>query len=94
MEDAAFASSLANAAIEGYRKITGVGPRSAKIAAACLSVLKTMPGLHGAAQLERVRLNVKQPAYLKEVERNHDEIMAKGASVCSSIYYLLFSASN
>jgi len=73
LEDATLASSLANAAIEGYRKITGVGPRSAKIAAACLSVLKTMPGLHGAAQLERVRLNVKQPTYLKEVEKALDE---------------------
>jgi hypothetical protein len=73
IEDATLASSLANAAIEGYRKITGVGPRSAKIASACVSVLKTMPGLHGAAQLECVRLNVKQPTYLKEVEKALDE---------------------
>jgi len=73
IEDAALASSLANAAIEGYRKITGVGPRSAKIAGACVSVLKIMPGLHGAAQLERVRLHVKQPTYLKEVEKALDE---------------------
>ena len=36
IEDTTLASSLANAAIEGYRKITGVGPRSAKIAVACL----------------------------------------------------------
>ena len=32
-----------------------------------------MPGLHGAAQLERVRLNVKQPTYLKGIERALDE---------------------
>lgn len=73
IEDATLASSLANAAIEGYRKITGVGPRSAKIAGACVSVLKVMPGLYGAAQLERVRLHVKQPTYLKEVEKALDE---------------------
>jgi len=73
IEDAALASSLADAAIEGYRKISGVGPRSAKIASACVSVLKTMTGLYGAAQLERVRLNVKQPTYRKEVEAALDE---------------------
>jgi hypothetical protein len=73
IEDATLASSLADAAIEGYRKISGVGPRSAKIASACVSVLKTMTGLHGAAQLERVRLNVKQPTYRKEVETALDE---------------------
>jgi len=73
IKDAMLASSLADAAIEGYRKISGVGPRSAKIASACVSVLKTMPGLHGAAQLERVRLNVKQPTYRKEVEAALDE---------------------
>jgi len=73
IEDATLASSLADAAIEGYRKISGVGPRSAKIASACVSVLKTMPGLHGAAQLERVRLHVKQPTYRKEVEKALDE---------------------
>jgi hypothetical protein len=73
IEDATLASSLADAAIEGYRKISGVGPRSAKFASACVSVLKTMPGLHSAAQLERVRLNVKQPTYRKEVETALDE---------------------
>jgi hypothetical protein len=73
IEDATLASSLADAAIEGYRKNSGVGPRSAKIASACVSVLKTMTGLHGAAQLERVRLNVKQPTYRKEVETALDE---------------------
>jgi len=73
IEDVTLASSLADAAIKGYRKIPGVGPRSAKIASACVLVLKTMPGLHGAAQLERVRLNVKQATYLKEVEKALDE---------------------
>jgi hypothetical protein len=73
VEDAALASALADAAIEGYRKIPGLGPRSARVAGACVSALKSMPGLHGAAQLERVRLHVKQPTYLKGVEKALDE---------------------
>jgi hypothetical protein len=73
VEDAGLAAALADAAIAGYRKITGVGPRSAKVAGACTYALKQMPGLHGAAQLERVRLNVKQPTYVKGIEKALDE---------------------
>jgi hypothetical protein len=73
VEDAPLASALADAAIEGYRKITGVGPRSAKVAGACVYALKNMPGLHGVAQLERVRLRVKQPTYLAGIESALDE---------------------
>ncbi len=72
VEDAKLASALADAAIAGYRKITGVGPRSAKVAGACVFALKLMPGLQGAAQLERVRLNVKQPTYTKGIEKALD----------------------
>lgn len=71
--DAALAFTLADAAIEGYRKITGLGPRSAKIAGACVYALKQMPDWCGAVQLERVRLHVKQPTYLKEIEQALDE---------------------
>ncbi|HEX3270296.1 MAG TPA: DUF4132 domain-containing protein [Ktedonobacterales bacterium] len=73
IEDTSLAAVLADTAIAGYRKITGVGPRSAKVAGACVYALKSMPGLHGAAQLERVRLGVKQPTYLKGIERSLDE---------------------
>jgi hypothetical protein len=73
IEDASLAAVLADTAIAGYRKITGVGPRSAKVAGACVYALKRMPGLHGVAQLERVRLGVKQPTYLKGIERMLDE---------------------
>jgi hypothetical protein len=73
VEDARLATALADAAIAGYRKITGVGPRSAKVAGGCIFALKQMPGLDGAAQLERVRLNVKQPAYVKGIEKALDE---------------------
>ena len=69
VEDAALAAALADAAIAGYRKITTVGPRSAKVAGACVYALKSMSGLHGAAQLERMRLGVKQPTYVRGIEK-------------------------
>lgn len=84
--DAVLASALADAAIEGYRKITWLSPRSAKLAGACVYALARMPCQHGAAQLERVRLNVKQPTSLKRIEQalneaahrlgiSHDELL-------------------
>lgn len=71
--DAALAAVLGDAAIAGYRKITGVGPRSAKVAGACVYALKSMPDLHGVAQLERVRLTAKQPTYVRGIEQALDE---------------------
>jgi hypothetical protein len=72
-DDARLAAALADGAIAGYRKITNVGPRSAKVASACVWSLAHMPGLHVAAQLERVRLGVKQPTYIKAIEKALDE---------------------
>lgn len=72
-DDARLAAVLADGAIAGYRKITNVGPRSAKVASACVLALKSMPGLNGIAQLERVRLGVKQPTYVKGIEKALDE---------------------
>lgn len=80
VEDAGLAAALADAAIAGYRKITGFGPRSAKVAGACVFALKHMPGLYGVAQLERVRLNVKQPTFVKRLEVALDEA-ARGAGM-------------
>jgi hypothetical protein len=70
---AGLATALADAAIATYRKIPGIGPRSAKVAGACVHALKSMPGLDGAAQLDRVRLGVKQPTYRATIERAMDE---------------------
>jgi len=72
--DATLAAALANAALEGYRKISGVGPRSAKIASACVYALKQLSPQHGAAQLERIRLNVKQMTSRKEVENALNDV--------------------
>jgi len=62
------ASSLASAALAAFRKIPGHGPRSPKIGTACVWALENMNGMHAAAQLERVRLGVKQPQYQKTLE--------------------------
>jgi hypothetical protein len=67
-------TTLADAVIEGYRKIPGIGPRAAAVAGACLYALKMMPNLHSVAQIERIRLNVKQPTYLKGIEQALNEI--------------------
>lgn len=74
IEDAALAAVLGDAAIEGYRKVPGVGPRLAKVGSASVLALKCMPNVRGAAQLERVRLNVKQPTYVKGIEAALDEV--------------------
>lgn len=63
IEDAALASSLADLALEDY------APGGVEVATACVHTLKSMPGMHGATQLERVRLKVKQYGYRKQVEK-------------------------
>lgn len=73
LEHERLATVLGDAAIEGYRKLPGIGPRAPKVAGACVYALKNMPGLDGAAQLERVRLNTKQATFLKGIEAALDE---------------------
>lgn len=70
---APIATILGDAAIEGYRKLPGLGPRAPRIAGACVYVLKLMPDLQGIAQLERARLNVKQSSFLKGIEKALEE---------------------
>ena len=69
MEDARLVAALGDGVLAGYHKLTGHGPRSAKVGGACVYALQHAPNLSGAAQLERARLNVKQPQYLKGIER-------------------------
>jgi hypothetical protein len=69
LEQTALADALGDTAIEGYHKISGLGPRAPKVARACIYALSQMPSLYGAAQLERVRLTVKQPTFLKDIEQ-------------------------
>jgi hypothetical protein len=68
-EDERVAAALCDAAVAGYRKLRGHGPRSLRVANACLLALRELPGLHGAAQLERLRLSVKQPSVRRKVEQ-------------------------
>jgi hypothetical protein len=68
-DNARIAAALCDAAIAGYRKLRRHGPRSLRVANACLLALRELPGLHGAAQLERLRLSVKQPSARRKVEQ-------------------------
>ena len=73
VEDERVAAALGDAALEGFRKIPGHGPRASKVANACLYALGRLPVLQGAAQLERVRLGVKQPSYKQALEQALDD---------------------
>jgi|GEM_PF-6446077 len=49
LEQTALADALGDTAIEGYHKISGLGPRAPKVARACIYALSQMPSLYGAA---------------------------------------------
>lgn len=72
-EDVRLAAALGDGVIAGYHKITGHGPRSAKVASACVYALQRAPNLSGVAQLERARHAVKQPQHLRGIDRALDE---------------------
>jgi Domain of unknown function (DUF4132) len=63
------AAGLGDAAIACFKKLGGHGPRSAKVGNACVFALTRMRGMNGVGQLERVRLNTKQPQFLKGIEK-------------------------
>jgi Domain of unknown function (DUF4132) len=65
----ALAAGLGDAAIACFKKLGGHGPRSAKVGNACVFALARMRGMNGVGQLERVRLNTKQPQFLKGIEK-------------------------
>ncbi|MFC4424881.1 DUF4132 domain-containing protein [Deinococcus navajonensis] len=67
--DAHLAAVLGDLALAGYRKVSGHGPRSVKVAGACVSALQRLPGLIGAAQLLRVAQGVQQPSYRAALDR-------------------------
>jgi Domain of unknown function (DUF4132) len=72
--DRALASILADTAIEGYRKLSGQGPRCPKAGDAAVISLEGMRGRDAIAQLERVRRNVKQPSYQAKIGRALDAV--------------------
>ena len=65
----ALAAGLGDAAIACFKKLGGHGPRSARVGNACVFALARMRGMNGVGQLERVRLNTKQPQFLKGIEK-------------------------
>src|SRR5262249_56148013 len=59
-DEPAVASAAGDAAELCFKKISGIGPRAAKVGNACTYALGAMPGMHGVAQLQRLRQRVKQ----------------------------------
>ncbi len=68
------AATLADAAIEGYRKLPKEGPRCPKVGDAGVFTLATMPGKDAISQLERVRRNVKQPSFQEKIGKTLDAV--------------------
>ncbi|GCF08666.1 DUF4132 domain-containing protein [Dictyobacter arantiisoli] len=68
------ATILADTAIEGYRKLAGLGPRAPKVAGAAVTTLEHMPGMYAIGQLERVRLHVSQPSYQAKIGQSLDAV--------------------
>jgi hypothetical protein len=66
--DPVTATAVADAAEACFKKIPSVGARSTKAGNACLYALGAMPGLHGAAQLQRLRQRVKQPSAIAQID--------------------------
>jgi hypothetical protein len=67
--DEAFAGDLGALAEWCYAKIRTVGPRSPKIANACLIALIMLPGQAPRAELSRLKAKVKQPTGRKMIEK-------------------------
>ena len=62
------ARALGSLAVAFYRKIPGVGPRSARLANAAIWTLGQMPGQHGMAQLALLKTRVRLPVAQKQIE--------------------------
>jgi len=65
----ALAGGLGMLAERCYKKIPQIGPRSAKVANACLVALTSMTGRQATAELSRLKSIVKQPTGRKMIER-------------------------
>ena len=72
-QDAGLAAALADGAIQGYRKLPGHGPRASKVGNACVYALAQMGSMDAIAQLERVRLSVKQASFQKSINKALNE---------------------
>ncbi len=71
--DPTVASAAGDAAEGCFKKLPGIGPRAAKVGNACIYALGVMPGMHGTAQLQRLRQRVKQAPAIKLIDTALDE---------------------
>jgi hypothetical protein len=63
------ARALADAATACFKKVKWLGPRNVRIGSAAIWVLSAMPGPEPAAQLARLKSQIKQPTGKKNVEK-------------------------
>jgi hypothetical protein len=68
-EDKELARALCALAISTYRKVPGVGPRSARVGNACVWALGNLPGMEGIGQLALLKLKVKFGTAQKGIEK-------------------------
>jgi hypothetical protein len=61
------ARALAALAVSAYRKLPGVGPRSARLGNACIWALGQIGGQDGMTQLARIKTRVRLPAAQKQI---------------------------
>jgi hypothetical protein len=66
-EDRDVARALATLAISAYRKVPGVGPRSARVGNACIWALGQTGGQDGMTQLARIKTRARVPAAQKQI---------------------------
>lgn len=62
------ARALGGLVVTFYRKLPGVGPRSARLANAAIWTLGRLPGQHGMAQLALLKTRVRVPGAQKQIE--------------------------
>jgi hypothetical protein len=67
-DDPETASAVGGAAEGCFKKIPNIGARSTKAGNACVYALGAMPGLHGAAQLQRLRQRIKLPSAVAQID--------------------------
>jgi hypothetical protein len=61
-------AAVGQAAAACFHKITNYGPRDVKVGNACLQALSLAPGRAAVAQLSRLRLKIKHPSALRQLD--------------------------
>lgn len=77
LEHPSLMGALAEAAIQCFKKIPGVGPRSPMLGLLAMRTLSCGRPLKVAPHLERIRQTIKQPSYLQELEQLFKDVATR-----------------